>query len=73
MKDAVQNSFYLQPITCEELSCYEGLSNSGAVGSDGLNPIIIKDNFDLISNQVLFTFNLSLHKASFKNCLKLPS
>ena len=58
-KDAVQNSFYLHPIICEELKvAMKGLPNSGAVGSDGLNPIIIKDNFDLISNRMLIIFNL---------------
>ena len=73
-KDAVQNSFYLQPITCEELKvATKGLSNSCAVGSDGLNPIIIKNNFDLISNQVLFILIYHLHKAFFLNCLKLLS
>ena len=48
----------------------KGLSNSGTVGSDGLNPIIIKDNFDLISNQVLFIFNLSFAQGVFPILLK---
>ena len=46
-KDAIQNSFYFHSITCEELKvARKGLSNSGAVGSDRLNPIMIKNNFD---------------------------
>ena len=40
------------------------------VGSDGLNPIIIKDNFNLISNQVLFIFNLSFAQSVFSKRLK---
>ena len=68
-KDTVRNSFYLHPITCEELKV-EGLFNSGAVGSDGLYRIIITDNFDLISNQVLFIFNLSFAQGIFPKLLK---
>ena len=48
----------------------KGLSDSGAVGSDGLNPIIIKDNFDLISNQVQFIFNLLFAQGVFSKLLK---
>ena len=70
-KDAIQNSFCLHPFTCEELKvAMKGLSNSGAVGFDGLNPIIMKDNFDLISNQELFIFNLSFAQGVFPKLLK---
>ena len=42
-KDTVQKSFYLHLTTCEELNvAMKGLSNSVAVGSEGLNPLIIK-------------------------------
>lgn len=41
-------------ITLEELlqSCLS-LSNFACVGSDGLNPMILKENFSLLSNQLL--------------------
>ena len=48
----------------------KSLSNFGAVGFDGLNPIIIKDNFDLIINQVLLIFNLSFAQGVFPKLLK---
>ena len=70
-KDVVQNSFYLHSITYEELKvAMKGLSNSGAVGSGGLKSIIIKDNFILISNQMLFIFNLSFVQGVFTKLLK---
>ena len=46
------------------------LFNSGAVGSDRLNPMMIKHNLDLISNQVLLIFNISFAQGVFPKLLK---
>ena len=46
------------------------LSNSRAVGSDGFNPLIIKDNIINLSNQLEYIFNMSFTNGVFPNLLK---
>ena len=46
------------------------LSNSRAVGSDGLNPLIVKDNITHLSNQLEYIFNMSFTNGVFPNLLK---
>ena len=46
------------------------LSNSRAVGSDGFNPLIIKDNSTHLSNQLEYKFNMSFTNGVFPNLLK---
>ena len=48
----------------------KGLSNSSAVSSDRLNPIMRKNNLDLISDQVLLIFNISFAQGVLPKLLK---
>jgi len=68
---SILESLFLTPVTYNELIItMNSLSNSKSVGSDGLNPIIIKSNFSFIANQLLYIFNLSFSKGIFPKLLK---
>jgi hypothetical protein len=54
----------------ELINALAGLSNSQAIGSDGLNPTIIKKAFPVISNQLLYIFNLSFNQGVYPDMLK---
>ncbi len=67
----IRESLFMNPITFTELNnIVHSLSNSQTVGSDGFNPKIIKDNFALIANHLIYIFNMSLEKGVFPNMLK---
>jgi hypothetical protein len=54
----IKDSMVLFPITLKELhQIFLSLSNYSSVGCDGLNPMMLKDNFALLSNQLLYIFN----------------
>ena len=62
---------YLNPITLTELhSALQTTSNSSAIGSDGINPVLIKNNFAIISSHLLYIFNLSFAQGVFPYLLK---
>jgi hypothetical protein len=68
---SILNSFYLNPITPNEIIITTGgLSNSHAIGNDGIRPDIIKSNIDLISTQLSYIFNLSFSQGIFPTLLK---
>ena len=67
----IADSFYLNPITCNEIATVMlSISNSKAVGSDGFSPIIIKQNINAISKQLEYIFNLSFSSGIFPKLLK---
>ena len=67
----IANSFYLKPITAQEIiTTMKTLSNSRAVGSDGFNSPIIRDNIIHLSNQLEYIFNMSFTNGVFPNLLK---
>ena len=67
----IANSFNLKPVTAQEIiTTMKILSNSRAVGSDGFNPLIIKDNSTHLSNQLEYIFNMSFTNGVFPNLLK---
>ena len=64
-------SFYLKPITAQEIiTTMKTLSNSRAFGSDGFDPLIIKDNIIHLSNQLEYIFNMSFTNGVLPNLLK---
>ena len=66
-----ENSFFLSPITTDELICTAmSLSNSISIGDDGIRPDIIKDNIALIAEQLKYIFNLSFSQGVFPEALK---
>jgi hypothetical protein len=67
----IKDSMVLFPITLKELhqTCLS-ISNSSSVGCDGLNPMILKDNFALLSNQLFYIFNMSFEQGVFPQMLK---
>ena len=70
-KSFVTNSFFLTPLCADEiLTIMHSLSNSQAIGSDGLNPIYIKQNINLLLNPLLYIFNLSFTNGIFPSLLK---
>lgn len=67
----VAKCLFLSPITFNEtISTIASLSNTRAIGSDGLSPELIKSNAALISHQLTYIFNLSLTQGIFPNLLK---
>ena len=67
----VQKSLYLSPITLDEIiNTMCSLSNSRSVGSDNLNPLLIKENIIYIARQLEYIFNLSFSSGIFPNLLK---
>ena len=56
----VSKSFFLSPIT----------DNSRSVGSDNLNPLIIKANITSLAQQLTYIFNLSFITGVFPKLLK---
>ena len=59
-EQSISNSFYLNPVTLNEIiNTLTSLSNSHAIGIDGLRSNIIKITTDLISFQLSYIFNLS--------------
>jgi len=46
------------------------ISNSHGIGTDGLNPIIIKNNAMLLSKQLCYIVNISFNTGFFPNLLK---
>lgn len=67
----VRDSMVLSPITLDELQhAVSSLSNSSSIGADGMNPIAVKNNFDLLSNQLLYIYNLSFEQGIFPDLLK---
>jgi hypothetical protein len=70
-KNFVTNSFFLTPVASSEIICtVNSLSNSKAVGCDGINPMIIKNNISSIANPLVFIANLSFSKGVFPKLLK---
>ena len=66
-----KNSFFLSPITTDELICTAmSLSNSISIGDDGIRPDIIKDNIALMAEQLKYIFNLSFSQGVFPEALK---
>jgi hypothetical protein len=67
----IKDSMVLFPITLKELhqTCLS-ISNSSSVGCDGLNPMILKDNFALLSHQLFYIFNMSFEQGVFPQMLK---
>ena len=41
-----------------------------AIGSDGINPVLIKKNIAIISNHLFYIFNLSFAQGVFPHLLK---
>lgn len=67
----VADSFFLTPVTYNEIiNTMNSLSNSHAIGSDGINPIIIKDNISCIASHLLYIFNMSFANGVFPKMLK---
>ena len=67
----VYDSFFLSPVTIPEIiDTISSISNSHSVGSDGLNPIIIKQNINFIVKQLEYIVNLSFSQAVFPTLLK---
>ena len=67
----IANSLYLKPVTAQEIiTTRKTLSNSRAVGSDGFDPLIIKDNVTHLSNQIEYIYNMSFTNGVFPNLLK---
>ena len=46
------------------------LPNSSAIGCDGINPILIKNNFTCIANQLIYISNMGFAKGVFPKLLK---
>jgi len=70
-KSFVSDAFFLRPLTNDEvLNAMTCLSNSQAVGSDGFNLLVLKENFSFISKQLTYIFNLSFSSGVFPSLLK---
>ena len=68
---AVLPTMYLSPVTYDEIiNIIPSLSNSHAVGYDGINPIIVKSNLPYLANQLTCIFNLSFEQYIFPKQLK---
>ncbi len=67
----IPNSFYLSAITYDEIIItLNSLSNSKAIGVDGIDPEIVQANAVLISEQLTYIFNLSFSQGIFPQLLK---
>ncbi len=67
----VADSFFLTPVTYNEIiATMNSLSNSCAIGSDGINPIVIKNNISCIASQLVYIFNMSFANGVFPKMLK---
>lgn len=67
----VSKSFFLSPITdVEIISNTAKISNSRSVGSDNLNPLLIKVNITSLAQQLTYIFNLSFTTGVFPKLLK---
>ena len=68
---AVLPTMYLSPVTYDEIiNIIPSLSNSHAIGYDGINPIIVKSNLPYLANQLTCIFNLSFEQCIFPKQLK---
>ena len=67
----VNNSLFLLPITPNEIvDVFASISNSRAIGNDGLLSEILKSNATLICQQLTHIFNLSFTQGVFPKLLK---
>jgi retron-type reverse transcriptase len=67
----VTNSFFLKPVSHQEIiSNMLTFSNSQFIGSDGLNPIIIKSTITYLARPLEYIFNLSFATGIFPKLMK---
>ena len=68
----VPTSLFLSPVTFNEIiSTFASISNSHAIGSDGIVPMLVKANAVHISQQLLYIVNLSFSQGVFPKSLKM--
>ncbi len=67
----IANSFFLNPTSYNEIiSTMASLSNSCAIGVDGICPKLIKCNASLLARQLAYIYNLSFSQGVFPILLK---
>ena len=67
----VNHSMFLYPIKNDEIiTAVVNLSNSKAIGTDDLMPLIIKQNASLICKQFVHIYNLSFNQGIYPKLLK---
>ena len=67
----IPSSLFLSPVTFNEIiNTFVSISNSHAIGSDGIVPMLVKANAVHISQQLLYLVNLSFSQGVFLQSLQ---
>ena len=70
-KSYIADFLFLSPTTYNEIIITaNNFSNLSAIGCDGINPILIKNNITSFANQLMYIFNISFAKAVFPKLFK---
>ena len=71
--DALQETIFLQPVTCEEINSIVSNLKNNATGSDDISAVYLKMSLPSIANPLVYICNMSLSEGVFPTQLKMAN
>ena len=68
--DALQETIFLEPVTCEEINSIVSNLKNNATGSDDISAVYLKMSLPSITNPLVYICNMSLSEGVFSTQLK---
>ena len=71
--DALQETIFLEPVTCEEINSIVSNLKNNATGSDDISAVYLKMSMPSIANPLVYICNMSLSEGVFPTRLKMAN
>ena len=71
--DALQETIFLEPVTCEEINSIVSNLKNNATGSDDISAVYLKMSLPSIANPLVYICNMSLSEGVFPTQLKMAN
>ena len=71
--DALQETIFLEPVTCEEINSIVSNLKNNATGSDDISAVYLKMSLPSIANPLVYICNMSLSEGVFPTQLKIAN
>ena len=71
--DALQETIFLEPVTCEEINSIVSNLKNNATGSDDISAVYLKMSLPSIANPLVYICNMSISEGVFPTQLKMAN
>ena len=71
--DALQETIFLEPVTCEEINSILSNLKNNATGSDDISAVYLKMSLPSIANPLVYICNMSISEGVFPTQLKMAN